>query len=435
MKMTPVLTLCLAGTISTFALINLPRPERPALREEFINFQVLNQAESKPSGDICKPHPAYVALSRNPQLTSPSSNPNECQNTPKPVLQVTFVLDVTGSMSGLIHTAKEKIWSIATSLTQTQPTPEIEIGLVAYRDRGDAFVTKITELSDDIDMVYSDLMSLTADGGGDEPESVNAGLHAAITKMDWDSERCTYRSIFLVGDCPPHMDYNDDVLYQESCEIARKKGIFINTIQMGDNPGTYEIWNDVANLGNGEYINVGMDAGGLTFTTPYDDEIARASTALENTRISYGTTEEIKHVEKKAKTDAMLNIAASPAAAADRAVFNLSDAGNSNLWGSNELLNEIEKGEVALDEIPASQLPEMMKELTVEERDKLVQTKLQERNVAEDQMKSLIAKRDSYISSNISDEEAGSSINTQIFAIVKKQAQTQNIQLVGKARQ
>src|SRR4051812_19855599 len=52
-------------------------------------------------------------------------------------IQVVFALDATGSMSGLIGAAKEKIWSIAGSLAQADPAPSIEIGLVFYRDRGD----------------------------------------------------------------------------------------------------------------------------------------------------------------------------------------------------------------------------------------------------------------------------------------------------------
>ena len=58
-----------------------------------------------------------------------------------PKVDVVFVLDTTGSMGGLIQTAKEKIWSIATTMAAAQQTPDIRIGLVAYRDRGDAYVT------------------------------------------------------------------------------------------------------------------------------------------------------------------------------------------------------------------------------------------------------------------------------------------------------
>jgi Mg-chelatase subunit ChlD len=100
-------------------------------------------------------------------------------------VEVVFVLDTTGSMGGLISAAKEKIWSIASTLAQAQQAPEIKMGLVAYRDRGDAYVTQVVDLDKDLDSMYAKLMDFQADGGGDGPEAVNAALHDAINKMSW----------------------------------------------------------------------------------------------------------------------------------------------------------------------------------------------------------------------------------------------------------
>ena len=111
----------------------------------------------------------------------------DSSNKKKPKIQIVFALDATGSMSGLIGAAKEKIWSIAGSLAQADPAPEIEMGLIFYRDRGDEFITKKVALSTDIDAVYEQLMQISAGGGGDEPESVNQALYESITKFAWDS--------------------------------------------------------------------------------------------------------------------------------------------------------------------------------------------------------------------------------------------------------
>ncbi len=59
----------------------------------------------------------------------------------RPKVEVVFALDTTGSMGGLIAAAKEKIWSIATTLASSDPAPELRICLVSYRDRGDTYVT------------------------------------------------------------------------------------------------------------------------------------------------------------------------------------------------------------------------------------------------------------------------------------------------------
>ena len=97
-------------------------------------------------------------------------------------VEVVFVLDTTGSMGGLIAAAKEKIWSIASTLAQAKQAPEISMGLVAYRDRGDAYVTQVVDLIKDLDSMYAKLMQFRADGGGDSPESVNQALDDAINQ-------------------------------------------------------------------------------------------------------------------------------------------------------------------------------------------------------------------------------------------------------------
>ncbi len=106
----------------------------------------------------------------------------------RPRVEVAFVLDSTGSMGGLIEGAKQKIWSIANAIVARSPAPEVRIGLVSYRDRGDEYVTRLTDLTDDIDAVFATLQSFRADGGGDTPESVNQALHEAVTRMSWSKD-------------------------------------------------------------------------------------------------------------------------------------------------------------------------------------------------------------------------------------------------------
>ena len=80
----------------------------------------------------------------------------------KPRIEVCFVLDTTGSMGGLSAGAKEKIWSMANEMISAKPTPEIRIGLIGYRDKTDAYVTKVYQLSNDIDDIYGKLMAFKA---------------------------------------------------------------------------------------------------------------------------------------------------------------------------------------------------------------------------------------------------------------------------------
>src|SRR5215510_1895203 len=107
------------------------------------------------------------------------------QKQPRPEVEVVFCLDTTGSMGGLIDAAKRKIWAICNQIAGGKPTPNLKVGLVAYRDRGDEYVTKITDLTDDLDAIHTTLMGYKADGGGDIPEAVNQALNEAVTKIKW----------------------------------------------------------------------------------------------------------------------------------------------------------------------------------------------------------------------------------------------------------
>ena len=118
---------------------------------------------------------------------------------------------------------------------ETQGRP-IRIGLIGYRDRGDEYVTKAFDLTNDIDAVYGHLQAFHAAGGGDTPESVNEALQEGVNKMTWSQDRKVLKIIFLVGDAPPHMDYPGAPKYPEVCQRAMKRDLIINTVQCGAFP-------------------------------------------------------------------------------------------------------------------------------------------------------------------------------------------------------
>src|SRR5215204_3732424 len=164
----------------------------------------------------------------------------------KPKVEVVFCLDTTGSMGGLIEGAKQKIWSISNQIVSGRPSPDLKVGLLAYRDRGDAYVTKLTALTDDLDAIYSTIKEYKADQGGDTPESVNQALHEAVTRFKWSDDKGTLKIIFLVGDAPPHMDYADDVKFAVTCKLAGERGILINAVQCGTDSACAKVWQEIS---------------------------------------------------------------------------------------------------------------------------------------------------------------------------------------------
>jgi Mg-chelatase subunit ChlD len=312
-------------------------------------------------------------------------------------VEAVFVLDTTGSMGGLIQAAKDKIWSIANTLAKAEPTPKLKIGLVGYRDRGDAYVTKLVPLTEDLDAAYRELIAFQADGGGDEPESVNQALHEAVTKFPWSKTERTYRVVFLVGDCPPHMDYDEDVKYPETCRQAATAGIVINTVQCGSATNTEPVWREIAAKAEGRYFRVDQDGGALLAETPFDADLARLSVKLDETCLYYGKQELRESQLKRKATAFAFQRSASVTANAQRAVFNVAPAGKDNLVGQHELLDAVDQKKVDLNSIADEELPEELKPLSPAERAKFVNEKQAERQAIQREIADLAKKRQAHL--------------------------------------
>lgn len=311
----------------------------------------------------------------------------------RPRVEVAFVLDSTGSMGGLIEGAKQKIWSIANSVIAQKPTPEVRIGLVTYRDRGDEYVTKKFDLTGDIDTVFKNLQSFTADGGGDDPESVNEALHVAVTGLSWSADRTVLKIIFLVGDYPPHMDYRDDVKYPESCRAAVKKGLIINTVQCGDVPETTPVWQEIARLSEGSYVALAQSGNMTAMTTPFDEEIARVSAALGGTMVAYGNRE--RQAEARSKVE---KAASAPASvAADRAAYNLASGGKA-IQGTGDLVADYEDGSIDPAKVSTELLPPEMQKMAPAERTRYIVKQKEARDGLNRTLTELARKRAGYIS-------------------------------------
>jgi Mg-chelatase subunit ChlD len=353
-------------------------------------------------------------------ITFPTVDPITNQ---RPKVEVVFALDTTGSMSGLISAAKEKIWSIATTLANGNPTPEIRMGLVAYRDRGDAYVTKIIPLSDDLDSIYAALMDFKAKGGGDGPESVNQALYDSVHGIGWSQDPNAYKVVFLVGDAPPHMDYQDDVKYPDTVAAASAKGIVINVVQAGQNSMTKRQWTRIAQLGHGAYFQVGQSGNAVALASPFDRKLAELSAKLDKTRLYYGNDEEREKKQRKVKATDKLHAGSSVASRARRATFNASKSGKTNQFGEGELIDDVANGRVDLSDIERDALPEPMQAMSPAEQKALIKDTAAKREELQSRIGELAKQRADYLKKKV--EEAGGakeSLDHKIHRAVREQA-------------
>lgn len=362
----------------------------------------------------------------------PAAPPNPVAATPaeESRIDVVFVLDSTGSMGGLIEGAKQKIWAIANQVATAKPRPRIRMALVTYRDRGDSYITRVTPLTDDLDALYADLTRVTADGGGDGPESVNQALNEAVTKIAWDTSAPNYlKLIYLVGDAPPHMDYDQDVKYLDSCRLAAAAGITVNTIQCGSQSDTAAIWQEIARSAEGEYFQIDQGGGMTAVATPYDADLARLGAELEATVVAYGSREQQAQQNAKMGAAATLSAAAParPEAAAERAAYKASGAGRASLTGAYDLVQACKDGTVKLDELKKDDLPEQMRSMSSAEQAAYIARQTAARDECSARINDLSAKRQSFLREQIGNGAAADSFDLRVLQALKAQAARRGI--------
>lgn len=342
----------------------------------------------------------------------------------RPRIDVVFVLDTTGSMGGLIEGAKAKIWSIANQMVSAKPTPRLRIGLVGYRDRGDDYVTKRYDLSDDIDAVYGHLQGFQAGGGGDTPESVNQALREAVHDMTWTPSRDALKIIFLVGDAPPHMDYEGDVKYPVTLQEAVRKDLIVNTVQCGSIGSTAPVWKEIASLAEGSYVAIGQTGDMQVVSTPMDDELARLNREIGTTLVAYGSAEARGAVMvKQARAEA-----AAPAATADRLAYNMATA--KVVQGGGDLVDDLKEGRAKLSDLKADELPQELRGKTPEEQKAYLARQEEKRKKLQAQVSDLVKKRQAYVDAETRKSAAGgkgSAFDLEVARTLTAQAKRKSI--------
>jgi Mg-chelatase subunit ChlD len=318
----------------------------------------------------------------------------------KKTLEMVFVLDTTGSMGGLIEGAKTKIWGIVNDVMQRKDRPNVKIGLVAYRDNGDAYITQVTPLTDDLDKIYSTLMDFRAEGGGDTPENVRRALAEGVDKAGWSkANRNTAQILFLVGDAPPqNYAQEPDVLVTTAKAVSQN--MIVNTIQCGNAADTRQIWQTIAQRGEGKYFAIAQDGGVQAISTPYDARLAELASKIGGTYLAYGGGEGAEgekfrkdNEARQAVTEEKVMSSAPKAAQAERA---MNKAINSNAY-ANDLIQAIENETIKLEDVKEADLPDSLKKLSPAERKREVEKRVAQRKAIKAEIIELSKKRDEFI--------------------------------------
>lgn len=168
-------------------------------------------------------------------------------------LDLVFMVDATGSMGDEIDKLRASLQDIVRGIEQLPSRPDVCLGLVTYRDRGDDYFVRSWDLTGNAAAFQQVLDGVRAGGGGDMPEAMNEAFDHAVQALNWRGPATT-RLLVSLADAPPHMDYPQPH-YDRSMLAALGKGIKVFSVAASGQDTTGEIvQRQIAQYTGGRFI-------------------------------------------------------------------------------------------------------------------------------------------------------------------------------------
>ena len=171
-------------------------------------------------------------------------------------LDLVFVMDTTGSMRNELADVQANLLGVIRVLHRLAPS--LRVGFVAFKDRGDAYVTLTFPLSPmtqgNVAQVVEFVGRMSAEGGGDDPEPVDEALMVA-TAMPWRND--AQGRILVVGDAPARPSGRQRALQlaeqfkNSSSDPALPRTV--SAIFTGETSGARMFYEQIARAGAGDF--------------------------------------------------------------------------------------------------------------------------------------------------------------------------------------
>jgi Mg-chelatase subunit ChlD len=166
-------------------------------------------------------------------------------------LDMVLAIDTTSSMGGVINDVKANVKQLIRNLRTGGGS--VRVGIVAYRDIGDAYVARpfpLTVLDDQGAAALDAFVSgLQAEGGGDWPEALEVALDVA-TGMAWRGT--VPASIVVIADAPAHQNKQQTAFAIAEAFATKIPGAAVSLIDTGS--GANGFMRALPKAGKGQYV-------------------------------------------------------------------------------------------------------------------------------------------------------------------------------------
>ncbi len=356
--------------------------------------------------------------------------PNPIQ---RPKIQLAILLDTSGSMDGLINQTRNQLWQVVNEFTSAKRngvTPILEVALFEYGNDGNpqdtGFVRMLNNFTRELDKVSEGLFSLTTNGGS---EFCGFAIKTAVKSLNWSQSDRDIKTIFIAGNEP---FTQGPVNYLDALNLAKQKGIAVNTIHAGDHQVGIETgWEKGAIWANGSYMSIDANRRTVHIISPQDKRIAELNRELNRTYVPYGKTGLRKSQRQMEQDQANANI--SGALLAKRARTKSSSYYNNSKW---DLVDAMKDGEVSEDELVAMEektLPAAMRKMNTEEKKNYLKNKTTKRQAIKEEIIALSEARLKFVAEKRKEQAvAAPSVSDALTKAIKKQAKEKQFVLAEK---
>ena len=323
-----------------------------------------------------------------PHVAPPVEDPIEKRD-----VDIAICLDTSGSMSGLIESAKQKLWAIVNELATAKPQPNLRVALYHYGNSGlnreMGWVQQLCPLTGDLDEVYAQLFKLKTNGG---TEYVARVSRAALIDLDWSKQKNALKMIVVAGNEKATQD--TEYTIADIGKQAASSGVIINTIYCGSEAaGRNTGWADVARFADGQYAAIDQNSGTVAIATPYDKKLAELSTKLNTTYVGYGRTGAVKAANQTKQDHNAATVA--PEVSAQRAMAKSSSVYRSASWDVVDAVKDKKIDLANADDV--AKLPQPMQEMKPAERVAHVEELAQRRADIQKEIQALGRQREAHV--------------------------------------
>ncbi|MDA0994097.1 MAG: VWA domain-containing protein [Proteobacteria bacterium] len=196
-------------------------------------------------------------------------------------VDLVIALDVSGSMSGLIDSAKQRLWDVVNELARANPQPDLRMAILTYGNpsygEASGYVRIDMPFTRDLDAVNRTLFSFGTDGGD---EYVSRVVHRSVTGLAWNESPDALKILFVAGNEEANQDPHISV--EIASQLATNKGIVVNTIYCGNEDDNIVAgWREFSAMTNGMFASINQNASAVAnIATPMDDELVRLNGAM-----------------------------------------------------------------------------------------------------------------------------------------------------------